>query len=164
MNGLRIILDGIAMALVFNAVVGMFWFIMPHAYARMLPKEIKEAAGPCTRTELRNLALVLYPLYLGMIAWMILSAYSAGVSGFWNLFWTAYLEMLFVNFGDFLILDCWLRSVVKDKGMIPGTENCKAWELRTYMKQAVPEHFIAWPLIFCTAVGFLCAGIGTWLR
>lgn len=163
MNWLRVVLDGLAMAFVFNAVVGMFWFIMPHAYVRMLPKEIKEAAEPCTRTELAKLALVLYPLYLGIIVWIVLSAYSAGVSGFWSLFWTGYLEMLFINFGDFLILDCWLRGIVKECCPLPGTEHCKAWAFGEWMKQAVPEHFLVWPLILCPLIGLICAGIGTWL-
>lgn len=164
MNWLRIVLDGLAMALVFNAVVGMFWFLMPHAYARMLPKEIKEAAGPQTKTEIAHLAAVLYPLYIGVIAWMVASAYSAGVTGFWNLFWTGYCEMMFVNLGDFLILDCWLRAAVKDKGLIAGAEHCKAWEWKEWRKQAVPEHFVLGPLVFCPVVGLICAGIGTLIR
>lgn len=160
MDWLRTILDGVAMSLIFNMTVGLFFFIMPHAYAHMLPKAIKEAAAPYTAKELRNLALVIYPLYIGVIAWMILSAHSAGIQGFWNLFWTAYVEMLFVNFGDFLILDCWLRTVVRDKKLIVGTEASGAWEVREYMKQAAPEHFIAWPLVLCPIVGLVCAWIG----
>lgn len=161
MNWTRIVLDGIAMALVFNAVVGMFWFIMPHAYTRMLPKEIKEAAGPCTKQELTKLVLVIYPLYIGVIAWIVLSTHDSGTVGFWPLFWTGYIEMLFVNFGDFLILDCWLRSIVRVNCTLPGTENCEAWQFKQWMKSAVPEHFIAWPLIFCTLVGLICAGVCT---
>lgn len=160
MNWLRIVLDGVAMAVVFNAVVGVFWFIVPHAYARMLPKEIKRAAAPYTKKELVQLALVIYPLFLGVIVWMILSAYSVHTQGFWNLFWTAYIEMLFVNFGDFLFLDCFLVSIVRKNGRLSGTENCKAWETREYMKTAAPEHFIVWPIIICPAVSFICAGLG----
>lgn len=160
MNWLRIILDGVAMSLVFNGIVGMFWFIMPHAYARMLPKEIKKAAAPYTKRELITLALMLYPLFLGVMIWMILSAYNSQTQGFWNLFWTAYVEMIFVNFGDFFILDCFLISIVRKKWRLPGTENCKAWETKEYMKSAAPEHFIVWPLIICPAVSFACAGLG----
>lgn len=160
MNWLRVILDGLAMAVVFNAVVGLFWFLMPHAYARMLPKEIRTVAGPQTKQELAQLAVVLYPLYIAMTAWIILSARCTGITGFWNLFWTGYVEMLFVNLGDFLILDCWLRGVVKDRGMLPGTEHCRAWELKEWMRTAVPEHFLFWPLVVCTLVGLLCAWLG----
>lgn len=160
MDWMRTILDGLAMSLVFNITSGLFFFIMPHAYAHMLPKEIKEAAAPYTAQELRNLALVIYPLFFGVILWMILSAHAAGIQGFWHLFWTAYVEMLFVNFGDFLFLDCWLRARIKSGGFIPGTEHCRAWEAKEYMKQAVPEHFLVWPLVICTVVAFACAGIG----
>lgn len=160
MDWQRIVLDGIAMSLVFNAVVSTFWFIMPHAYSRMLPKEIKQAVPPCTKDELLHLALVLYPLYIGVIAWITISALNSGTTGFWPLFWTGYIEMLFVNFGDFFILDCWLRGVVKDKGLLAGTEHCKAWEFKEWAKSAVPEHFLAWPLIFCPIVGLICAGVG----
>lgn len=159
----RIILDGVVVSLVFNAVTGLFFFIMPHAYAHMMPNEIKKAAEPYTGKELRNLALVVYSTFLGIIVWMIASAHSAGIQGFWNLFWTAYIEMLFVNFGDFLILDCWLMTFARKHGKIAGTEDCKAWAVKEYMKQAVPEHFLAWPLVICTAAAFACAGIGIWI-
>lgn len=129
----------------------------------MLPKEIKEGAGPYTAKELRNLDIVIYSLFLGVLAWMIISAHSAGIRGFWSLFRTAYIEMLFVNFGDFLFLDCWLLAKIKDRGLIPGTENCSAWEVKEYMKQAVPEHFLAWPLLICTLAALACAGIGVWI-
>ena len=44
MNWPRTILDGIIMALLFNAVVGVGFLIYPQAYTTMFPKEIKEAA------------------------------------------------------------------------------------------------------------------------
>lgn len=163
MDWLRILLDGIAMSLVFNMTVGLFFFLMPHAYAHMLPAEIKKAAEPYTKKELQKLALVVYPLFLCVILWMILSAHSDGIQGFWNLFWTAYAEMLFVNFGDFIILDCWLRAVARDTHLIPGTEHCEAWNVKIYMKQAVLEHFLAWPLVLCPLVALVCAWIGNWM-
>lgn len=163
MNWLRVILDGLAVSLIFNVATALFFFIMPHAYAHMMPKEIKKAAEPYTKKELRSLELVIYSLFFGVVLWMIISAHNAGIRELWNLFWTAYIEMLFVNFGDFLILDCWLMAVIRSNGRIAGTESCKAWEVKEYMKQAVPEHFLAWPLGICTAVGFVCAGIGVWL-
>ncbi len=46
MNWPRTILDGIAMALLFNAVVGVGFLIYPQAFTTMFPKEIKEAAAP----------------------------------------------------------------------------------------------------------------------
>ena len=42
MNWPRTIIDGISMALLFNAVVGVGFLIYPQAYTTMFPKEIKE--------------------------------------------------------------------------------------------------------------------------
>lgn len=163
MNWMRIVLDGIAMSLVFNAIIGMFWFIIPHAYARMLPKEIERAAAPYTKKESCALAAVIYLPFIGIIAWMILSAFNSGTEGFGNLFWTAYVESLFINFGDFLILDCYLMSIVRKKYRLKATEDCKAWEFKEYMKSAAPEHFLLWPLIICPIVSLICAGVGVWI-
>ncbi len=46
MNFPRIILDGISMSLLFNAVVGLGFLLVPQAYSTMFPKEIKAAAAP----------------------------------------------------------------------------------------------------------------------
>lgn len=108
------------------------------------------------------MASVFYPLYILIFVYMAVSARQAGVSGFWNLFWTEYVEMSFVNLGDFFGLDCFFRGLVKDRGiMIPGTEHCEAWNLKKWMLTlALPEHCIMWPLIVCPLTGLICAGIG----
>ena len=65
-----------------------------------------------------------------------------------------------VNFGDLLILDCLLRAVCKNKkDVVKGAENCKAWELKGWMKSALPEHLIVWELTFCPVAGLIVAGI-----
>ena len=123
MNLSRTILDGIVLSILFNAVVGLFFFVVPQAYAMMFPKSIKEFAKPyVTRKELRVMHLVLYPLYLLMFLYMAVSAHLAGVSGFWNLFWTGYIEMTFVSISDFVVLDVLGRIYVKDKGLIKGVD------------------------------------------
>lgn len=43
MNWPRIILDGIAMSLLFNAVVGVGFLLWPQAYSTMFPREIRQA-------------------------------------------------------------------------------------------------------------------------
>lgn len=155
----RTILDAIAMMLVFNATVGMFWFVMPHAFATMLPKEIKQKAGAISKKEKLQLMSWLYPLYIGMIIWMTLSIKNAQITGYWNIFWTAYIELMFVNFGDFFFLDCILRAKVKDKDMLPGTKDCKSWQFKEWMKSAVPEHFLGWPLIICPLFSAIISAI-----
>ena len=94
---------------------------------------------------------------------MAVSARQAGVSGFWNLFWTGYVEMAFINIGDLIGLDGFMRGIVKKRGMmIPGTEHCEAWNLKPWMLTlALPEHCIAWPIIVGPITGLICAGIGS---
>lgn len=157
----RIILDGLAMSLFFNFSVGMFSFILPQAYSTMFPKEIKLAAAPYViKKDVNKMRIILFAIYIFVFLYFGISTYFSGVTGFWNLFWTGYFEMLFVNFGDLLILDCLLRAVCKDKKyLIKGAENCKAWEFGEWMKSALPEHLLFWPLTFCPFTGLVVARI-----
>jgi hypothetical protein len=164
MNWSRTILDGIVLSILFNAVVGLFFFVVPQAYAMMFPKGIKEAAKPyVTRKELRVMHLVLYPMYLLMFLYMAVSAHFADVSGFRNLFWTGYIEMMFVSVSDFILLDVLGRIYVMDKGLIKGAENNPGWEWKEWKKLAVPEHGIFWTFLFCPLTGLIVAGIGALL-
>lgn len=161
----RTILDGIVMCVIFNVTVALLWILSPNSFSRMLPPEIQKVAPKRTMREILVLACVLYPLYIGLIAYAIISAYQAGASGFWNLFWMGYIEMFFINLGDFFGLDWWLRAKCKERVVILGTEHCKAWNTKEWMLTlALPEHLLGWPLVFCPLVGFFCAGIGTLLR
>ena len=109
MNWPRILLDGLAMGLLFNAAVGVGFLLWPQAYSTMFPKEIKEAAAPYVKKEdVRKMKLLLYPLYLFLFVYWASSAHVSGIRGFWQLFWTGYAEMTIVSLSDFLILDCWL--------------------------------------------------------
>lgn len=165
MNLSRTILDGIVLSILFNAVVGLFFFVVPQAYAMMFPKSIKESAKPyVTRKELRVMHLVLYPLYLLMFLYMAVSAHLAGVSGFWNLFWTGYIEMTFVSISDFVVLDVLGRIYVKDKGLIKGVDKEHlGWKWSEWGKLAVPEHGIFWTFMFCPLTGLIVAGIAALL-
>ena len=161
MNLARTILDGILMCVVFNAVVGLFFFVMPQAYSVMFPKKIKEAAAPYVdKKQVRNMHIVLAILYLSMFVYMAVSARMVGTSGFWSLFWTGYIEMFFVNVGDFVLLDCLSRIYVKDKGLIKGAEGNPGWEWKEWKKLAIPEHGLMWPLLVCPLVGLIAAGLG----
>lgn len=165
MNLSRTILDGIVLSILFNAVVGLFFFVVPQAYAMMFPKGIKEAAKPyVTRKELRVMHLVLYPLYLLMFLYMAVSAHLAGVSSFWSFFWTGYIEMMFVSVSDFILLDVLGHIYVKDKGLIKGAENHPGWEWKEWKKLAIPEHGIFWTFLFCPLTGLIVAGIGALLK
>ncbi len=161
MNWPRIILDGLAMALLFNAVAGLGFLLLLQAYSTMFPKEIRQAAAPyVNKSEVRKMKGILYPLYLALFLYWGLSAHFAGVTGFWPLFWTGYVEMTMVSISDFLILDCWLPP--KSMPYIKGAEHCKAWERREWIKTlALPEHGLGWTFGVCPAAGLMVAGIGS---
>ena len=68
MNWPRIILDGLSMSLLFNAVAGLGFLLWPQAYSTMFPREIKEAAAPYVdRRDVRKMKLFLYSLYLYLV-------------------------------------------------------------------------------------------------
>ncbi|MCM1100023.1 MAG: hypothetical protein NC079_04830 [Clostridium sp.] len=158
----RTILDGVAVCAVFNVTVALLWMLVPNAFSKMLPPEIRKAAPKREKRELAILASVLYPMYILIFVYMAVSARQAGVAGFRNLFLTGYVEMFFINLGDFFGLDWFFREIVKKKGlMIPGTEQCEAWNLKKWMLTlAIPEHCVMWPLVVCPLTGLICAGIG----
>ena len=165
MNWPRTILDGVVMCAVFNSVIALAWLSCPGSFSQMLPPEIRKSAPKRTKREIKTLVLTIYPLYLLLIAYAVLSAYFAGVNGFWNLFWTAYIEMMFINLGDFFGLDWLFRSRMKERIMISGTEHCEAWNTKKWMLTlAIPEHWVLWPLLVCPLAGLICAGIGIWIR
>lgn len=159
-NWARTILDGIMVSILFNAVVALGFLLLPQAYSTMFPREIRRAAAPyVNRRDVRTMYCILVPLYLLMFLYWAFSARFSGVNGFWNLFWTGYVEMLFVNASDFLILDCWLSQKVRH--MIRGAEDCRAWARGEWLKTlAIPEHLLAWPLVVCPLTGLIVAGMG----
>ena len=159
MNWPRLILDGLVGSLLFNAVAILGFLLVPQAYSTMFPKEIKKAAAPYVdRKDVRAVSLIIYPLYLVLFIYWGFSSRLAGISGFWTLFWTGYIEMTFVSITDFLILDVWLPPRIRHK--IKGAENCKAWERKEWLKTLViPEHGLVWTFVICPIAGLMVAGI-----
>ena len=79
MNWPRIILDGLSMSLLFNAVAGLGFLLVPQAYSTMFPKEIRQAAAPFVKKkDVRTMKLILYPLYLVLLVYWAISALFAG--------------------------------------------------------------------------------------
>ncbi len=160
----RTILDGIVLMIIFNTVVALVWLFFPSAFSSMAPKEIRKAAPPLSKKDMVVLGVLLIPLNIFIVGYMTISSHLAGVTGFWNLFWTAYIETFFINMGDFWGLDLWFRNVAKDRIVIPGTEHCKAWETGEWMKkQAIPEHWLLWPFVSCPMYGLVIAVISQWI-
>lgn len=149
------------MSLLFNAVVGVGFLLWPQAYSTMFPREIRQAAAPFVDPkDVRKMKLLLYPLYLLMFIYWGVSAGLAGVTGFWTLFWTGYVEMTMVSLSDFLILDCWLPGKVRH--LIRGAEGCKAWERWEWLKTlAIPEHGLGWTFLACPMAALIVAGVAS---
>ena len=163
MNWPRIILDGLAMSALFNAVVLVGFNLWPQEYSVMFPKEIKEAAAPyVNQKDVKKMKLFLYGLYLVLFLYWAVSTHLAGTEGFWPLFWTGYVEMTFVSVSDFLILDCWLPGKIRER--IKGADHCKAWERKEWLKKlAIPEQALGWTFLVCPIAGLLVAGIASLL-
>lgn len=156
-----IIIDGIVLSIVFCVTVALMWLKMPNAMSKMMPAEIRRAAPKRSKKEVATLYTVLFLLYGLMLACVVISARMKGVTGFWNLFWTGYAVTFIVNMADFWILDLWFRKKFKARIMIKGTEKCKAWETKEWLKTlALVEHWIMWPLVACPMIGVLVAGVG----
>ena len=165
MNWGRILLDGIAMSAVFNFGVAAFWMYEPKAFTTMYPKQIQKISPPidrrCRRIELTMLA-AMYPT---LLLYGVCSAWNAGMEGFWNLFWASYIQMFLINLGDFFGLDWFLREKMGARLQLPGTEGNELYSHNNWMKMlAIPEHFIAWPLLICPMVALISAGLGMLVR
>ena len=133
MNWLRTILDGIIICIAFNGVVAFVWLLEPVGFSVMLPKGINTPLKELPKAQIKPLRLMEFILYPILLAYMIFSAYDAGINGFWNLFWTAFIENLFWNLGDFFLLDWWLREKYTDRLMVPGTEDNEMWKTGPWM-------------------------------
>ena len=60
MNWFRTILDGLAMSVVFNCCVAVFWILKPHSFIVMFPKSLQKKARPVTKEEDRRNEPVCY--------------------------------------------------------------------------------------------------------
>ena len=52
----RTVLDGIAVCVVFNVTVALLWLLVPSAFSKMLPPEIRKAAPKREKKEVVILA------------------------------------------------------------------------------------------------------------
>ena len=81
MNWARTLLDETVLCLIFNMMIALLWIFIPGSFKNMLPAEIRKAAPPRKKKEVIILACVLYPLYILIFAYMIVSSHMAGVTG-----------------------------------------------------------------------------------
>lgn len=168
MNWSRTILDALAMAAYFNLFAMAVVLINPRIMMCSYPASIRKAAPiPQTRQERK-----LYHLwmYLGMLiplaVYGSVSAVSSGVSNFWPMFWMGYVEWLITSFVDFFLLDVVMLQRLGARIQVPGTEGHPDYQLGNWLKKlALPEHFLAWPLVIAPLFSLVQAGLGLlWTR
>ena len=164
MNWTRTILDGIIICIAFNGVAAFVWLLEPIGFSVMLPKGINTPLKDIPKKNIKPIRLMEFILYPIILIYMVISAYEAGVNGFWNLFLTAFIENLFWNFGDFFLLDWWFREKYADRIMVPGTEDNEMWKTGPWMKKfGIMDQWVKWPLI-CVVLSLVVAGSGMLIR
>lgn len=81
------------------------------------------------------------------------------------MFWSGYIEWLFVDFGDFFGLDLLFREKMGDRLVLPGTEGMDVYKRDVWVKKlGLPEHFLLWPLVVCPFFALIMTGAGLLIR
>ena len=124
MDIMRAILDGIAIAAIFNGAVAALVLINPRYFFDSYPKAIQKAAPEQMTKQEKTINLVITIIICGIcFIYSATSLFHTTILGFWNLFWMGYIQWSLLNLGDFFLLDCLLyQGKYKDKVVIPGTE------------------------------------------
>ena len=164
MDYIRAILDGIAIAAIFNGAVAALALINPRYFFDSYPKAIQKVAPEQMTKKEKNINFIITIVICGIcFIYSIASLIHTGISGFWNLFWMGYIQWSILNLGDFFLLDCLLfQGKYKSKIVIPGTEGHPDYEFGNWMKHlAIKEHFVVTPFLirsFVAAVQALIVG------
>ena len=146
----RAILDGIAMAAIFNGSVAAFVLINPRFFFDSYPKAIQNSAPDKMTKKEKRINLILTIIISGIVfIYGVTSLLHTGIRGLRDLFWMSYIQWIILNLGDFLLLDLLLfQGKYKDRIVIPGTEGHEGYKFGNWMKHlAIKEHFILMPLL-----------------
>ena len=160
MDYIRAILDGIAIAAIFNGAVAALVLINPRYFFDSYPKAIQKAAPKQMTKKEKNINLILTIIICGIcFIYTIVSLIHTGISDFWNLFWMGYIQWSILNLGDFFLLDCLLfQGKYKDKIVIQGTEEHPDYEFSNWLKHlAIREHFVVNPFLIIPFVAVIQA-------
>ena len=151
MDLIQAILDGIAIAAIFNGTVASFVLINPRFFFDSYPKAIQKAAlEPMTKRE-KKINTILTIIIVGIcFVYSTVRLLHSGIVGFWNIFWMGYIQWSILNAGD--------QGKYKEKIIIPGTEGHKDYEFNNWMKHlAVKEHFLLVPFLFIPIIAMIQA-------
>ena len=156
----RAILDGIAMAAIFNGAVAAFVLINPRFFFDSYPKKIQNSAPEKMTKEEKRVNLILTIIISGIVfVYGVTSLLHTGIRGLRDLFWMSYIQWIILNLGDFLLLDVLLfQGKFKSRIVIPGTEGHEDYEFGNWMKHlAIKEHFILVPFLIIPIVSIVQA-------
>ena len=162
MDILRAILDGVAIAAIFNGAVASLALINPRWFLDSYPKAIQKAAPLPMTTQEKKINLIFTIGLVGIcFVYSVASLMHSPIIGFWNLFWMSYIQWSILNAGDFLLLDCLLfQGKYKGKIVIPGTEGHKDYKFKNWMKHlAIWEHFLFVPFLLIPIISVIQAFI-----
>ncbi|WP_455257065.1 hypothetical protein [Peptoniphilus asaccharolyticus] len=160
MDLIQAILDGIAIAAIFNGTVASFVLINPRFFFDSYPKAIQTTAPKQMTKQEKKINTILTIIIVGTcFVYSIISLLHSGVVGFWNIFWMGYIQWSILNAGDFLLLDCLLfQGKYKEKIVIPGTEGHKDYAFNNWMKHlAIWEHFMLVPFLLIPIISAIQA-------
>lgn len=150
------------MSAVFNLATALLVTIDPVIFTTSYPKPIQEIAAKNPKAGKHKLLFSLFVM-LPITVYSIVSAYLAGVTGFWAWFGVGYIEWFIINLGDFFGLDLYFREKMGKRFELPGTEGHWCYTRKGWMKSlGLLEHWVQWPLIVCPLFGLVNAGVA-WL-
>ena len=160
MDPIQAILDGIAIAAIFNGLVAVFVLINPRYFFDSYPKAIQKAAPEQMTKKEKKINVILTIVIVGIcLIYSIVSLLHTGIVGFWNVFIMGYIQWSILNLGDFFLLDCLLfQGKYKSKIVIPGTEGHQDYEFCNWMKHlAIWEHFLLVPFLLVPIIAIIQA-------
>lgn len=166
MDIVRALLDGVALAAIFNGAAAVLVLINPRYLMDSYPKDIQKAAPQSMTEKEKKINLIFMSVTVGICCfYAVLSAIHSDVQGFWALFWTGYINWTVVNFADLFLLDYILIQKFTKHIIIPGTEGHPTYEKTNWMKKfAFPEHFILWPLVQIPILSLIQTGLCMLIR
>lgn len=160
MDVIQAFLDGVAIAAIFNGAVATLVLINPRFFFNSYPKDIQKAAPEQMTKQEKKINGILTVFIVGIcFAYSTASVLHKGITGFWDVFWTGYIQWSILNLGDFLLLDCLLfLGKYKEKIVIPGTEGHPDYGFGNWMKhRAIMEHFVVAPFLIIPFVAAIQA-------
>ena len=93
MDYIRAILDGIAIAAIFNGAVAVLVLINPRYFFDSYPKAIQKAAPEQMSKKEKNINFIITIVICGIcFIYSAASLFHTGISGFWNLFWMGHIQ------------------------------------------------------------------------